>query len=77
MISLKRFWFEFQKEPALPQEVWMGCGVTAYDFDDAINLLKQRVFKTNEIPVIINCKENVDIRNLDQNHVVLNMLPPN
>jgi len=50
----------------------MGCGVTAYDYDDAINLLRESVFGGNE-PTVIDFKEDVDVSKLDQNHVAPNM----
>jgi hypothetical protein len=50
----------------------MGCGVTAYDYDDAINLLREHVFDGSE-PDVLDFEENVDVSKLDHNHVVPNM----
>jgi hypothetical protein len=51
----------------------MQYGVTAYSFDDAISILKQKVFRNDEIPTVKNFIENIKFRDLDQNHVVPNM----
>jgi len=76
---MKRFWFEFEFDDVTdyPFGVGYGCGVTAIDYDDAINLLKQKVFKAIPIPKIRKQIENVNVNDLDQGHVVLNMNPPN
>jgi len=75
---LTRFWFEFEIEDIskLPGGVGYGCGVSAFDYDDAINILQEKVFKNVEIPKIIRFIENVNINELDQTHVVVNMNPP-
>lgn len=77
-MKLTRYWFEFalrNHKTAAP--VHMGCGVTAYGHDDAIIIIKEMLFKDDKIPVITTCIENIDIRTLDQVHVVPNMLAPN
>ncbi len=71
MKSLKRYWFTFQRS-LKPTALNAGCGVTAYGYDDAINLLRERVFGGNELNVI-NFQEDVDLSKLDQNHVTPNM----
>jgi hypothetical protein len=55
----------------------MGCGVTAFDFQDALRLMDQKIFHSQQRPPFKNIVENVDIRTLDQGHVVVNMRPPN
>lgn len=66
---LHRYWF---KTPTR-----FGIGVTAYSVEDARTLIdnevKSRGLNAEELPVI----EDVDIRDLDQNHVILNMGSPN
>lgn len=75
---MTRYWFEFDSSqikdflPGLP----IGCGVTAYDYDDAISILRQKVFKGQEIPELKEKKENIDIRTLNQGHVIPNMRDP-
>jgi hypothetical protein len=47
--------------------------VTAYTLEDALNLIRQRIFRAGEMPKIDAVVENVDVRDLDQGHVVPNM----
>jgi hypothetical protein len=72
---LIRYWFRF--EPlASPQPLNLGCGVTAHDYSDALALLREKVFKDEALPRILELKENVDIAMLDQKHVLPNMEDP-
>ena len=68
---LTRFWLKFSPLPYNPLN--LGCGVTAYSYDDAISLLRRRVFKDEELPTIVSVIENVDVSTLDQRHVIPNM----
>ncbi len=72
---VKRFWFEFSEsqEQPLPMGVQHGCGLSAYDYDDAIALLKEKVFENSELPLTENIVEDVDISALDSGHVLPNM----
>jgi hypothetical protein len=72
---LKRFWFEFSKNGpgSLPIGVNSGCGVSGYDYDDALIIVKQRVFDGAELPTIEQVIEDVDISTLDENHILPNM----
>lgn len=72
MKSLKRYWFNFEKF-GKPTPLNLGCGVTAYDYDDAVNLLGQRVFTGKELPRIAGYTEDVDVSTLDQKHVLPNI----
>ncbi len=51
----------------------MGCGVTAFTRDDAFALLLSVWPATGNGPVIISVSEDVDVRTLDQKHVIPNM----
>ena len=73
---MKRYWFEFC-EGNLPFGVRIGCGVTAYNYDDALFLLSKKVFNNAAPPEIKNMIENVDISTLDDGHVLPNMSSPN
>jgi hypothetical protein len=77
-LQLKRYWFEFELENAFnsPAGIGLGCGVTAYDYDDAVSLMDQKIFVELPRPPLKNYIENVDIRTLDQGHVVPNMHAP-
>jgi len=74
-----RFWFKFNFDnfKEVPFGTRMGCGVTAYDYSDAIRILKEKVFRNNNLPPIAECIQNVDITALDAGHVLSNMAPPN
>jgi hypothetical protein len=72
MKSLKRYWFRFETF-GKPTSLNLGCGVTAYDYEDAVNLLHDRVFARKDLPGIIECSENVDVSTLDQKHVLPNI----
>lgn len=76
MAALRRFWFEFDKSVALPPGVVIGCGITAADREDAMSLLRDRVFKTAGHPVPRIVVEDIDIRSLDVSHVRPNMANP-
>ncbi len=71
MKDLKRFWFTFSSLPRL-SALNLGCGITAYSYEDAVRLLRERVFGGDE-PSIATVEENVDVSKLDQKHVVPNM----
>lgn len=69
---MRRFWFRF--EPlGEPSALNRGCGVTAHTLDDALLLLRERVFTGRQLPRIAETIEDVDIRTLDQGHVIPNM----
>jgi len=55
----------------------MGCGVTAVNYEDALNILKEKVFIDGSFPDIKKVTENVDVSALDADHVRSNMMPPN
>lgn len=59
-----------------PMVLAWGCGVTAFDYSDAISLLNKTVFLNLKMPSIKKVVENVDIRNLDEGHVIPNMSSP-
>jgi hypothetical protein len=75
---LIRYWFEFEQSDIneLHPELITGCGITAFDYSDALSILKQIVFNGQPIPQFMDKKENVDIRTLEQRHVVVNMKDP-
>ncbi len=74
-MSLHRFWFKFASL-APYDSCRLGCGVTAYTYDDAVAIMKETVFAGRDFPPIAKFIEDVDIRTLDQKHVVPNMEPP-
>ncbi|WP_293312933.1 hypothetical protein [Pedobacter sp. UBA5917] len=68
-----RYWFEFKNYPKVPPGTRMGCGVTAFDYEDALAMLKEKVFNGGNLAHIICTKENIDISTLDANHVLPNI----
>lgn len=80
MQLLTRYWFEFELSgedlrrfgyfPAY------GVGITAYDYQDALSLLRKWVLRTDELPKIERVIENVDVSGLlDQNFAHTKLLP--
>ena len=72
MKTLTRYWFVLERQ-VVPSPLNLGCGVTAYDRNDAIELLRSRALSGKAIPRVIDVIENVDVSGLDQKHVVPNM----
>lgn len=66
---LSRFWFKAKRG--------VGFGVTARSLVDAELLLTSAGFVKGADFEIAEVIEDVDIRTLDQNHVIPNMGPPN
>jgi hypothetical protein len=73
MSYMRRFWFQFDMSNDLPPGVRMGCGITAYDREDALRLLRERVFLETTIPRPLDIVEDVVISSLDAGHVLPNM----
>lgn len=76
MSSLRRFWFQFDRSIDLPPGVRIGCGVTATSEEDALTLLRERVFCSQEIPLPKALIADVDLSSLDDGHVRQNMGNP-
>ena len=75
MIQLIRYWFEFENtDNVRSYGIQIGCGVTAFNYSDALNILTTKMFKDGLMPEITNCIENVDIRTLDKGHVIPNIM---
>lgn len=56
-----------------PAGTLLGCGVTAYSREDAIALMKDKVFAEIPFPPIRSEQEDVDVSTLDPGHVLPNM----
>jgi hypothetical protein len=65
---LHRFWLSFTQSSS-PSVLNLGCGVTGYDQQDALNLVKEMVFSIYGPREIVGIVEDVDISTLDANHV--------
>ena len=68
-MTLTRFWFEFEGKG-------LGYGVTAYNREDALAILRRDVFGC-ELPPLRSEAADVDVSQLDEGHVLPNIWPPN
>jgi hypothetical protein len=66
---LQRYWFNTREG--------LGIGVTAYSVDDAKHLIDDAARRWGWDYEVLKIVEDVDVRDLDQGHVVPNMGPPN
>jgi hypothetical protein len=75
---LRRFWFTFKLtiRDLYPPGVLMGCGVTSLDEEDAIRILREKVFVSHPFPAIKSVAADIDLTTLDQGHVIPNMTDP-
>lgn len=74
-MKLIRYWFTFDDLEDYDL-LNLGCGVTAYTKEDAISIITKTVFLQKKLPNIASVAEDVDIRSLDQGHVIPNMESP-
>ena len=58
------------------QALGLGCGVTAFDREDALRLVTELAFDNEAVPPVKSVIENVDISTLDRGHVIPNMGAP-
>jgi hypothetical protein len=72
---MQRFWFELDLSIEIPHPpgTLLGCGITADNLADALDILRNNVFSGFETPKIKNVKEDIEMRSLDQGHVIPNM----
>jgi hypothetical protein len=78
MANLTRFWITFSvdRDRSNPPSYLLlsrGCGVTAQNLDDAIGLLKEKLFGDDPMPGVKSVVEDVDISTLDPGHVLPNI----
>ena len=69
---LRRYWFKFEPLEK-PSPLNRGCGITAYSLDDAVSLLRERVFSDQPLPRIAQTIVDVDVSTLNPGHVIPNM----
>lgn len=75
ILGLCPYWvvFDMTISDTHPIGTLLGCGVTAFDRDDAIALLKATEFSDHPLPPILHIVEDVKFDQLEQNHVRPNM----
>ena len=66
---LHRYWFK--------TKVGFGIGVTAYSIEDARRLIYEVIRPQGWESEVLEIIVDVDVRELDQGHVIPNMGPPN
>jgi hypothetical protein len=65
---LTRYWFEFVRG-GRPTALSLGCGITAYNLDDARRVLRQAVFPLYGERAVARVIEGVDVASLDAERV--------
>lgn len=65
---LHRYWFKTKQE--------LGFGVTAYSIEDARSLVDEAARRIGSGCEVVEIVADVDVRQLDQEHVIPNMGPP-
>lgn len=68
---LTRYWIEFANPR--PSATKLGVGVTAFDEEDAMNLVSKALTLDSAATMV---HADIDVRELDQNHVIPNMGAP-
>ena len=73
--GLHRYGFRFEAGSGERTASPLGCGVTAFSVDDAVGLLRERIFQGGEVPAY-SVVEDVDVRTLNAGNVRPNMDEP-
>lgn len=76
MPSLVWFWIEFPKGAHGERYAFPWVGVTAFDMDDAMGIVRTRLLHGAAPPDPERVIEDVDLRSLDENHVGNQMSSP-
>lgn len=79
--GLKRYWFEFDyPEPRIGHGAYIPandcCGITAFDYDDALKIMRRFMLRENETPSFCQVIENIDISAIDDENVHRNLGVP-
>jgi len=77
-LKLRKYWFKFDLSFGDPHPIGtlLGCGVTALSREEALELVRQRVFRAHVMPSVEKCVEDVQISDLDAKHVLPNIGDP-
>lgn len=67
---LKRYWFEFDyPKPRIGHGIYIPacgcCGITAFDYQDALKIMRQFMLRDNETPIFKRVIENIDISTIE------------
>ena len=74
---LRRYWIKLSGNGYAHPLVSFGCGITAENESEALQILSTCVLSREEGLSVTSVIEDVDLRTLDAGHVLPNMLPPN
>ena len=72
MTLLRTYWVTFG-DLGKPTPLNLGCGVTAYDREDALELVRNLIFSGKGLPEATDISDDVSIDDLEQNHVAPNI----
>lgn len=78
---LKRYWFEFDfPKPRLAHDGYIPsdgcCGITAFDYQDALKIMRRFLLRENETPIFSRVIENVDVSALENENAPRNLGVP-
>jgi hypothetical protein len=77
---LKRYWFEFDFSGDEPSQYGYlpihGCGITAYDYDDALLIMRRFILPNNQLPKFSRIIENIDVSTLEDMKIIPNLGVP-
>ena len=75
---LTRYWIESDVtlDDGHPPGALLGCGVTASSEREALDLVRHHVWGGSDLPPLRSVSEDVDVSELDAEHVLLNMAAP-
>jgi len=77
-MKLHRYWIRLDLTLRDPQPigVFLGVGVTAFDEEEALRMVREQVFARHPFPAVKEIITDVDISTLDDGHVRPNMGNP-
>jgi hypothetical protein len=77
-MKMRKYWIKFDISMTDPHPIGtlMGCGVTASSKEEALALLRERVFQSHPLPAIKKCIEDIEMSQLDAKHVLPNIGNP-
>jgi hypothetical protein len=74
---LRRFWLKL-KVSSKPTILNLGCGITAYDQEDALKIFREMVVPIYGDREVVEIIENIDVSTLDETVIRPNMgIPSN
>lgn len=78
---LKRYWFEFEfPAPRLSHYGYIPacgcCGITAFDYDDALKIMRLFILRDNEEPIFSRTVKNIDVSTIEDMNIIPNLGVP-